>query len=120
MADEKTEGTVITITVEDEDYPLDVSEFTARECGQLKSIGHIRGVLEIGDALQAGDLETVAALAVIAMQRAGKAVNPASILNMDFGKVLVHIPDDDSDPTEAAKKRQAAKPKKPEKAGNQS
>ena len=114
------DDTKIIITVEDNDYTLDINEFTGRECGLLKTIGHIKGMLAIPEALQAGDLEAVTALAVIAMQRAGKSVNPQKLMNADMGSIMVKLPDDDSDPTEAAKKRQAAKPKKPEKAGNQS
>lgn len=94
--------TIIVITVEGKDYPLDCSEFTAREVGVLKRIGHLRGPSDMAEALKAVDLEAVAALAIIAMQRAGKNVNPEALLDAKLGEIKISLPEAEADPTPAS------------------
>ena len=90
----------IAIEVEGATYLLDCSEFTAREVGILKRDGHIRGAMDIPQALQAGDLEAVAALAMIAMLRAGKQVNFDALLDAKAGVIKITLPEE-KDPTQA-------------------
>lgn len=87
----KPQGTTVVLTVEDVDYPLDIAEFTGRECGVIKSVGHVKGVNEIPDALDAGDLEVIVALAVVAMRRAGVRVNPETLLDGKAGTIKIGL-----------------------------
>ncbi len=92
----------ILVTVKKDEYPLDITEFTARECGVLKQIGHLRGINDIPAAIQAVDLEAIVALAVIAANRAGVAVNPDELLDGKAGIVRLNIATEDADPSPSA------------------
>lgn len=102
-------STIITFTVEGEDYDLDCSEFTARECGILKRVGHIRGVMDIPSALDVLDLEAIVAMAVIAMKRVGVNANAEKLLDAESGDISIKLPDSEEpdgkeDPTKAGEK----------------
>lgn len=104
MSQSPDKDRVLVITVEDVKYTLDCNQFTPRECGLIKRIGNVRGVAEIPQALVAGDMELVVALAVVAAKRAGKILNPEALMDGEGGLILVNIPSetDDNPPTEAA------------------
>lgn len=106
MADKNQQQTTLVVTVNGEDYVLDCSEFTGRECGVLKRIGHIRGISELPEAITAGDLEVVAALAVIAAKRAGIIINPETLLDGQIGNIKIALPESEDPPTPAAETRQ--------------
>lgn len=91
---------VITVSIDGMDYTVDVTNFTGREVGILKSVGHIKGFADFGDAMLAGDLEVLAALAGIAMKRAGHEPDFEKLLDMPLGKIVVSAPDE-PDPTPA-------------------
>ncbi len=113
----KGEGNEIIIEYEGEKYPLNIAEFTGRECSVLKSVGHIHGVGEIPQALIAGDLEAVVALAVIAMKRAGVVVNPDELLDAEVGVIRINIPDDENPTSGATERPNQTPPPNPEEPG---
>lgn len=86
------EITTVNITVEGEDYVLDCTEFTAREVGVIKRIGNVKGLLDVGPALESGDLELIVALAIIAAKRAGVTLDPEALLDGKAGVVKLSIP----------------------------
>ena len=92
MSGEKNKNLVLQISVGEDVYDLNF-EFTARECGRVKRIAHIKGLGEIATALEAGDLEVCVALAVVAMERAKRHVNVDDLLDAKMGNIRVDIPD---------------------------
>ena len=103
MTPAKTPPSGIVLIVEGQEYPLTWSEFTPRESGMLKSIGHIGGIADIPQALKSGDLEAVVALAAIAMRRAGVYVDIEKLLDGKLGKIVMKISDEN--PTKAGQKK---------------
>lgn len=94
---DKPAGSVLTITVEGVAYDLDLAEFSGRETGILKRVGMIRGVSEVPEALRAGDLEVVVALAVIAARRAGVTIDADRLLDAKMGVVTVSVEGEEAD-----------------------
>lgn len=92
------EISTVIITVEKEDYTLDVTEFTPRECGVLKRVGHVAGVAALAEALPAGDLEAIVALAIIAAKRAGVTLDPEALLDGKLGTIKFTVPEEKIDP----------------------
>lgn len=79
----------------------DVPEsYTYRELGLIKRLSGVRAG-EISEALKAGDAEVVAALAIIAMRRAGEDVAEDDVLDMDVSAITFDDDGDDEDPTPA-------------------
>lgn len=101
---------VIIMTIDGQDYTLDCMEFTARECGLLKRIGHIAGVAAIPAAIEALDLEAIVALAVIAMKRAGIIANPEELLDGEVGIIKLKFPESEDPPTPAPETGQMQPP----------
>lgn len=94
--------TTIKVTVEGVEYPLDLSEMTGREVGVLKRVGHIKGVGDLPEALQAGDLEVVVAVAVIAMSRAGVTADAERLLDAKMGVIRIDAGEGDAVPPAVA------------------
>lgn len=79
-------------------YPMPES-FTYREMGVIKRITGLRAG-ELEEALTAGDVDVIVALAVIAGTRAGDTVSADDFENLEFG--AIEIADDEERPTEDA------------------
>lgn len=73
---------------------------TYRELSRIKSMTGYRAG-EIGEALLAGDTDTVLALAVISSERAGEPVSMDQLEDLTVDKLRVEA-DEDEDPTPAA------------------
>lgn len=73
--------------------------FTYREMGLIKRITGLRAG-ELEDALNAGDVEVIVALAVIAGTRAGDTVTAEDFENLEFGAIGIEA--DEERPTEDA------------------
>jgi hypothetical protein len=93
-----TNDTTISIEVDGVEYALDVKNLSGREAGVLKRIAHLKGINDIPDALSSGDLETVAALAGIAMARSGITPDYEKLLDLPVGMITVKLPGSDEDP----------------------
>jgi len=93
------ELSTIVITYDGVEYPLDITEFTARETGILKRVGHIAGPGALQEALNAMDMEAIVAMTVIAIQRTGAIVDPTSLLDekMGDGKIHIQLPKSESE-----------------------
>lgn len=89
----KTDTTVI-FTVDGMEYTLDIADLTGKESGVLKRIGHLKGINEIPEAMQAGDVEAVAALVGIAMARAGIKPNYERLLDLPISAFSARLPED--------------------------
>lgn len=74
------------IAAYDGEYELDVSYFTMRELHTVKRLSGVR-VGELEDALAAGDSDVIVALAVIALQRAGRQVVEDLIWDAPMGGI---------------------------------
>lgn len=70
----------------DGDYQIDASFFTNRELHKIKQLSGVRAG-ELQEALNAGDSDVIVAVAVIAMQRNGKAVNEDAIWDAPAGGI---------------------------------
>lgn len=79
-------------------YPIPET-FTYREIGTIKRVSGLRAG-ELEDALAAGDVDVIVALAVIAATRAGETVTAADFENLEFG--AIDVDGGDEDPTPAA------------------
>jgi hypothetical protein len=82
----------------DGEYPLDVSYFTNRELHTIKELSKVRAG-ELSEALQAGDNDVLVALAVIAVQRAGKPVpkDASPFWDAPSGSSLEFVLDEEND-----------------------
>lgn len=90
---------VITFPDGERRYPMPQS-FTYREMGVIKRITGLRAG-ELEDALNAGDVDVIVALAVIAGTRAGDTVTPDDFEDLEFGAIAIADSEDDQDrPTE--------------------
>lgn len=78
-------------------YQLPAS-YTYREMARIKSITGLRAG-ELEQALIAGDSEVIVAIAVVAAERAGDAVDIGKVEDLEFGAITVA---DEPDPTQAA------------------
>lgn len=94
---EAPSGGVITLTVQERTYELDVREFTGRETGILKRVGHIGGLADLGPALMSLDLEVIAALAHIAARRVGVDLDVDKLLDAELGAIVLGSPEADAD-----------------------
>lgn len=82
------------------EWPLDFDVLTNRDFHTIKQIAGVR-VNEIDGALDAGDLDIVVALAVIALRKAGhEKVNADVLWDSPVGKIT--LVDDDTDEEEGA------------------
>lgn len=83
-------------------------KFTYREMGIIKRVSGCR-LGEINDAIDARDVEVYAALAIIAMRRAGEMVSEDDVLDLDFDEITFVSDEEDeaSPPDEAAADREA-------------
>lgn len=90
----------IVIELPTGDRAFDVPDpMTYRELGKVKRMTGYRAG-EIGEALMAGDTDTVLALAVIASERAGEPVTLTQLEDLEVGQIRVEV-EDDEDPTTA-------------------
>lgn len=90
----------------DGEYEMDLSYFTMRELHTIKKVAGVRAG-ELGEALEAGDSDVVVAIALIALQRAGKQVSEDIIWDAPAGKVTLvageeEEADEDDPPTPQA------------------
>lgn len=93
---DKQDATIV-VRVEGVEYPLDLSEMTGREVGVLKRVGHLRGVVDLIEALQYADQEAIVAVAVIAMSRAGVTADPERLLDAKMGTIKIDAGTSESD-----------------------
>ena len=94
----KKQSATVIIKVDGMAYYLDAADLTPRETGVLKRVGHIGGIAELPAALKSGDLEVVAALAGIAMARAGHEPNYERLLDLPLGMFDIEFPEGDEAP----------------------
>jgi hypothetical protein len=81
----------------DGEYPLDLSYFTMRELRSIYRISELRGI-EISEAIMVGDARIVVALACLALERDGKAVDPEDLWDARAGQLKLVFAEDDADP----------------------
>lgn len=93
-----SDNTTINIEVDGIEYALDIKNLSGRETGVLKRVAHLKGINDIPEALSSGDLETVAALAGIAMARTGIAPDYEKLLDLPVGMITVKLPEGDDSP----------------------
>lgn len=83
----------------DGEYELDISRFTMRELHTIKRIAGIRAG-EIADALKATDTDVVVALAVVALNRAGKDPDEDRLWDSQTGMIKLVFEESDESPPE--------------------
>lgn len=93
-----SDNTTVNIEVDGIEYALDIKNLSGRETGVLKRIAHLKGINDIPEALQSGDLEAIAALAGIAMARSGIAPDYEKLLDLPVGMITVKLPEGDDTP----------------------
>lgn len=99
------------IVIQGEAYPFP-DQLTGREFGLVKQATGLRAG-EIEEALDAGDVELVLTLAVIAMRRAGKEVDVEDLLDLPVGEGTIEIRDEEDEelpPDAAAGSSEGAEP----------
>ena len=92
--------TVVICKYDGMEYPIDLADLSGREMGVVKKYTDIRGLNQFRPAFRAGDLQLMAVLVGLAMERSG--------IKADYEKLL-SIPNDqfdlrdeeENDPTEA-------------------
>lgn len=77
----------------DGEYDIDFGTLTMREHHTIKRLSGLRA-LEISEAWLAGDLDLVLALAVIALERAGRRVNETVLWDAETGKIRLVFTED--------------------------
>ncbi len=88
-------------------YPLEIDEakgansMSPREWGEIKRIAHVLPA-QLGEAIEGGDMELMAALAIIAMRRAGGAPDVDAILDGRFPLEVEAEPEADDGPPAVA------------------
>jgi hypothetical protein len=99
------------IVVQGEAYAFP-DQLTGREFGLVKQVTGLRAG-EVEEALDAGDVELVLVLAVIAMRRAGKEVDVEDLLDLPVGEGTIEIRDEEDEeipPADAAGSSEGAEP----------
>lgn len=81
----------------DGDYDLDLGYLTNRDFHTIKRVAGVR-VGELDDALAAGDLDVVLALAVIALKRHGKTFRDDDLWDAEAGTISF-VPEPEEAPT---------------------
>lgn len=79
-------STILVLVVDGREYKIEISStsnigMTPREWGVMKRIASVPGPAAFMDALMAYDVEAVAALAIVAMRRAGQPVDEDKMLD---------------------------------------
>lgn len=82
-------NTKMIVVIDGMDYPIDIGDLTGKEVRLLKEHGHVLGIAVLGDAIMAGDLEALAALAGIAVLRSGGTPNWDKLQDMPTGKIAL-------------------------------
>ena len=77
---------LITLTIDGREFPIEFKEgigigLTPREWGVMKRIAGISGAIELGQALRVLDVQCVAALALVALTRAGQPTDEDAMLD---------------------------------------
>lgn len=75
---------ILIMSIDGQDYPID-GDLTPRELGYVKRLSGVRAG-ELEDALGAGDVEVIVALAMIAARRAGQSPDENQLLD---GKAVI-------------------------------
>lgn len=81
----------------DGDYPIDVDRLTNRDLHHVKRIAGVRP-LELEDALDAGDMDVVVALAYVAITKNGHQYARQAedaLWNAELGQITVDLSDED-------------------------
>jgi hypothetical protein len=74
----------------DGEYEIDLAGLNGREAHLIKQVSGVR-LGEIAEALGAGDYDVVVAIAKIVLDRAGKDVPVAALLEAPIGKITVDL-----------------------------
>jgi uncharacterized protein (DUF2336 family) len=96
----------ITFRIDGVAYPLEIDEtkgansLSPREWGEIKRIAHVLPA-QLAEAIEGGDMELMAALAIVAMRRAGGQPDVDAILDGRF-PLEVEAEADDDPPAVAA------------------
>ncbi len=77
----------------DGEYPLDLV-FTHRDFRDIKRIAGVRAN-EVMDAINAGDMDVVVALAAIALRRSGKPFDVEQLWDAEAGNILLDLTDEE-------------------------
>ncbi len=80
----------------DGEYPLDLT-FTHRDFRTIKQVAGVRAN-EVMDAINAGDLDIIVALAEIAMRRAGKSHSIEDLWDSEAGSVVLDVEEEEASP----------------------
>jgi hypothetical protein len=75
----------------DGEYPLDLT-FTHRDFRDIKKIAGVRAN-EVMDALNAGDMDIIVALAAIALRRSGKTFDVEQLWDAEAGNITLDLTD---------------------------
>ncbi len=90
MAEEPT--TEPRVVIDGNEYPIPQS-FTFKEMSLIKRLSGVRAG-ELQQAMDAGDTDLMAAIAIIAMRRSGAEVDEAKFFDADIGSVTVTGPEE--------------------------
>jgi hypothetical protein len=77
----------------DGEYPLELV-FTHRDFRTIKQVAGVRAS-EVMEAINAGDLDVIVALAEIAMRRSGKAHNIDDLWDSEAGSISLDVTDEE-------------------------
>ena len=80
----------------DGEYPLDLV-FTHRDFRTIKQVAGVRAN-EVMDAINAGDLDIIVALAEVALRRAGKSHSIEDLWDSEAGNISLDVTDTEEDP----------------------
>jgi hypothetical protein len=79
----------------DGEYPLDLT-FTHRDFRDIKKIAGVRAN-EVMDALNAGDMDIIVALAAIALRRSGKTFDVEQLWDAEAGHITLDLTDEEAE-----------------------
>ena len=82
-------------------YEFDYAYFTIRELHEIKRLSGCR-TSEIGEALEAGDVDVTVALAVVALKREGREVDVNRLWDAHVGAIRLVFPEEEEDPEASA------------------
>lgn len=80
----------------DGEYPLNLV-FTHRDFRTIKEVANVRAN-EVMDAINAGDLDIIVALAEIALRRAGRSHSIEDLWDSEAGSISLDVTDVEEDP----------------------
>ena len=97
---ENKDSTVIICKYDGMEYPIDLADLSGREMGIVKRHTDIRGLNQFRPAFRAGDLQLMAVLVGLAMERSGIKADYEKLLSIPNDQFDLADEDTD-DPTEA-------------------